>query len=113
MAQKPPLPESNGFVKTLNGMGFMTSTLDEYSQDFARFAPSAPGPALDVGAAYGVATLEALKNGAHVIANDLDVRHLEILRDQTPSDQVSRLTLMPGRFPEELKIDEGCWAQCL
>ncbi len=104
---KMPDPEPNGFVKTLNNMGFMTSQLDRFSQEFADFAPQAPGPVLDVGAAYGVATLEALNKGARVIANDIDSRHLEILRDRVPEPNKTRLELLAGAFPEELTVKPG------
>lgn len=99
-----PDPESNGFVKTLNNMGYMTSTLDPYSEEFVRFAPQAPGPALDIGAAYGVATLAALKAGARVCANDLDPRHLEILFARTPYEQRGRLELKCGSFPDGIEF---------
>ena len=33
-----PEVESTGFIKTLNNMGYMTSTLDEFSQAFVDFA---------------------------------------------------------------------------
>src|SRR3989338_9876850 len=95
-----PKPEPNGFVRTLNNMGYMTSGLDPYSQAFVDFAPGAPGPCLDVGAAYGVASLNALSNGAKVIANDIDERHLEILRARALERLRERLTLMPGSFPD-------------
>ncbi len=81
-----PVAEPNGFIKTLNNMGYMTSTLDPYSMAFADFAPAAPGPCLDVGAAYGVASLVALANGARMIANDIDGRHLRILLDRAPAE---------------------------
>lgn len=97
---KMPSPEPNGFVKTLNNMGYMTSRLDAYSQAFVDFAPAAPGPALDIGAAYGIASLAALGNGARVIANDIEERHLEILRERAPARLRTRLTLMPGSFPD-------------
>ena len=97
-----PQPESNGFIRTLNNMGYMTSALDLYSQAFVDFAPESPGPYLDVGAAYGIASLAALRNGATVVANDIDARHLEILRDRTPETMRSRLTLLPGDFPDEI-----------
>ena len=102
-----PEAESNGFVRTLNNMGFMTSTLDEYSTEFTRFAAKAPGPALDIGAAYGIATIPAIRNGARVIANDIDARHLEILKQRLTEREQQQLTLMPGRFPEELTIAEN------
>lgn len=101
-----PPAEPNGFVPTLNGMGYMTSGLDPYSQAFVDFAPSAPGPVLDVGAAYGVASLAALAAGARVLANDLDPRHLEILRERA-KDEAKALTLLPGAFPDGLDIPEG------
>ena len=41
-------------------------------------------PILDIGAAYGVNTIPALKNGATVIANDLEQSHLDILVVNTP-----------------------------
>lgn len=106
-AKKMPDPEPNGFVKTLNNMGYMTSGLDAYSQAFVDFAPSAPGPVLDIGAAYGVASLAALNNGARVIANDIDARHLDILRERAPERLRSRLTLMPGSFPEGIDFAPG------
>lgn len=104
---KMPEPEPNGFIKTLNNMGYMTSTLDAYSRAFVDFAPRAPGPCLDVGAAYGVATLATLASGARVIANDVDERHLTILRDRAPEAHRPRLTLAPGDFPGKLDFAEG------
>lgn len=93
-----------GLVPTLNGMGFMLARLDEISQAFVEFAAgAAPGPALDVGAAYGVATLAALRRGAHVIANDIEPRHLEILQTRVPAGQRPRLTIRPGAFPGGLE----------
>lgn len=97
-----PEPEPSGFVKTLNNMGFMTSTLDPFSAEFVEFSKMAPGPVLDIGAAYGVASLAALKQGAKVIANDVDDRHLSILFDRTEPGSRANLSLACGSFPEEL-----------
>jgi SAM-dependent methyltransferase len=99
-----PDPEPNGFIKTLNNMGYMTSTLDPFSRDFVAYSVEAPGPVLDIGAAYGVATIQALKAGAAVIANDIDIRHLDILRSRVPVALRSRLTLLPGKFPDEISV---------
>ena len=99
-----PAAEPNGFVKTLNNMGFMTSSLDPYSKAFTQFAAQGPGPALEVGAAYGIATLEALEQGSRVIANDIEPRHLEILASRVPPHVKEFLTLIPGRFPEDLNF---------
>ncbi len=105
--QKAPQPESSGFVKTLNNMGYMTSSLDPFSRQFVEFALRSPGPALDVGAAYGVASLAALELGATVISNDIDARHLEVLRSRVPAAQLDRLTTIAGAFPGELKLGKG------
>jgi ribosomal protein L11 methylase PrmA len=47
--------------------------------EFLRFLSSSPSRtvALDIGAAYGVATIAALRTGAEVIANDIDEIHLQ------------------------------------
>ncbi len=106
-AFKMPEAERNGFVKTLNNMGYMTSTLDPFSLEFVVFAPEAPGPSLEIGAAYGVATLPALAQGASVIANDIDARHLQILIDRVPEAHRPRLSIMHGSFPEEIRLENG------
>lgn len=110
---KMPQPEPNGFVKTLNNMGYMTSTLDPFSAAFVNFAPGAPGPALDIGAAYGVATIAALNGGAHVVANDVDPRHLEILLERTPSQQRNHLELKAGSFPEDVDFSPKAFGAIL
>lgn len=102
-----PVAEPNGFVKTLNNMGFMTSTLDVFSKEFVEFSPKASGPVLDIGAAYGVASLPALESGARVIVNDIDPRHLDILRERAPESARSRLELAPGAFPDGLSFAPG------
>lgn len=102
-----PAPQPDGFIKTLNSMGYMTSTLDPYSRAFIDFTVKAPGPALDIGAAYGIASLAALEQGATVVANDLDPRHLEILAGRVLAKDRDRLRLAPGAFPGELDFPDG------
>ena len=99
-------PPNDGWIPTLNKMGFMTTTLDPVSVSFTKFATQAPGPALEIGAAYGIATLEALKQGAKVIANDIDERHLKLLEEQVPDEQKSNLTLKAGKFPTDLDFNK-------
>jgi SAM-dependent methyltransferase len=62
---------------------------------------------LDVGAAFGVASIPALESGATVIANDMELRHLEILWERTPERLRSHLILNAGRFPEDLSFAEN------
>ena len=49
----------------------------------------------------------ALSNGAEVIANDVDGRHLDILRERAVKRLRARLTLMPGSFPDGIDFVPG------
>jgi SAM-dependent methyltransferase len=102
------VPFDDNFERTLNGTGYMIRSLDELSGRFVDFAANgAPGPALDVGAAYGVATLAALARGARVVANDVEPRHLEVLASRVPTEDRDRLTLLPGAFPDDVELAQG------
>lgn len=104
--QKPlkmPFSE-NGFIPTLNHYGYMLNTPDPYSSMFIEHAGKASGFVLDIGAAYGVATLPALEKGAHVIASDLDERHLKILWERTSLSLRPRLIMKAGIFPTEVSF---------
>jgi SAM-dependent methyltransferase len=83
-------------------MGYMTTSLDRYSQAFVDFCTPRK-KVLEIGAAYGVATLEALKKGATVVANDIDSRHVEILAERAGS-LASQLQLNSQAFPNELQF---------
>lgn len=98
--------DQTGFVKTLNNMGFMTSDLDPYSQMFVDNSVKTHLPCLDIGCAFGVASIPALANGAKIIANDIDPRHLEILKNNVPISQRRRLKLASNIFPEDLHFEE-------
>ena len=96
------LPKSTvpGLIPTLNNTGWMTETLDEYSRTFTEYAGTVRGECLDIGCAYGVATLPALANGARVLASDLEPRHLEILAERVPAADRPRFRSQPGRLPD-------------
>ncbi|MBA3814663.1 MAG: MFS transporter [Alphaproteobacteria bacterium] len=102
-----PFLPSNDLKITLNKQGYMLTNLHEYSQAFVDFSPAAPGPVLDIGAAYGVASIPALQAGAHVIANDMDIRHLKILEQNAPESSLKRLELRAGRIPGEVSFSEN------
>lgn len=104
-----PLPERDGKVKTLNAMGFMNPSLDFIVEDFIDFAAEAQYPVLDGGAAYGVATIPALKAGATVIANDIDTRHLQlIVKDQHLSHaEKQRLFLNDRALPNDVNFPKN------
>lgn len=103
-----PTPHSSDdLIVTLNKQGYMLTSLHEYSEAFVDFSPKAPGPVLDIGAAYGVASIPALKNGAHVIANDIDSRHLKILKQNTPKGYLKNLELRTGKIPGKIHFMEN------
>jgi SAM-dependent methyltransferase len=101
-ASDPLLPKSTvpGLIPTLNHTGWMTEGLDRVSQGFVDYAGTCDAEVLDIGCAYGVATLPALAAGARVLAADMEQRHLEILVQRVPPAQRVRLrtqhALMPG-----------------
>ena len=108
---KIPEAEQKGFIPTLNQMGFMTSNLDSFSEEFITFSSSSwagsSNLSLEIGAAYGVAALKALEKGAHIIANDLHQDHLTLLQDKVPQNLKKNLTLLPGSFPEDIELKDN------
>ncbi len=110
---KMPARFSEYLVMTLNGRGPSSTYIDDYAKQFIQYAAEQTGPVLELGAAYGFVTIEALKKGATVIANDIEPRHLQILYNQTPPGCRSRLTLLPGEFPSDLNLANqslfGCY----
>lgn len=99
-----PAPASDGKIPTLNQKGYMTPESDKLSNDFIECA-AAWGkkgiPSVDVGAAYGIISLLALEKGAILIANDVEKRHLLILRKNASKRNLSRLFLNTRSFPEQ------------
>jgi SAM-dependent methyltransferase len=87
---------------TVNKMGWGSEFPHEINLAFAEFAAECKHPVLDIGAGFGAATLAALKKGATVIANDLDVFHLESLAASVPQEARNRVEMLPGRFPRDL-----------
>lgn len=82
--------------------------MNEVSEMFVDFCASTDLalPVLDVGAAYGVASIPALAAGATVIANDSEMGHLRILKDNTPDEDRKRLVLLGGKFPRHVHLGE-------
>jgi SAM-dependent methyltransferase len=93
------------YERTQNQMGYMTTLIDEIGHAFLKFAETTSSNVLDIGAAYGHVVLEAARRNISIIANDLDPHHLEILYERASETQRSFITLLPGRFPEELYFE--------
>lgn len=106
----PAMPEATdrGMVPTLNNKGFMSTSLDPVSAAFTVYSGQAKGWSLDVGCAYGIATLAALQNGAKLIACDMELGHVQVLLsevDETARERVLGVTscmpqiaFRPGSF---------------
>ena len=99
-----PVADGGGFIPTLNRFGWMATELDSISNEFLSFSKTQTLPVLDIGTAYGHATLLALKGGAKVIANDIDDRHLSILLESVPPELRGNLTLDNNRFPNQMNF---------
>ncbi|WP_338636535.1 class I SAM-dependent methyltransferase [Spirobacillus cienkowskii] len=94
---------SKYFIQTLNKTGYaLSEVLDEISQNFIESSKSCTLPVLEIGAAFGVVSLECLKQGATVIANDIDENHLKILKNNANINS-NKLILMPCDF-EDIKL---------
>lgn len=89
-------------IPTRNHTGWTSNELNELSALFVEFCAGVERPVLDIGAALGVATLEALAAGATVIANDLEGSHLAEIGRSAPPESARRLVLIPARFPRQL-----------
>lgn len=105
------------FTRTHNPLGGCTTTpCDPFSQRFIEHAAEASNNGakiLEIGAAFGAATLAAIAKGATVFCNDIDACNLAVVRQrylESRSEQgspsvtgdESRLTLIPGALPQEL-----------
>jgi SAM-dependent methyltransferase len=95
----------NDMLKTLNSMGYSSNIPNVITQKFIDFSKTSSLPVLDIGAAFGVATIPALESGAFVIANDLEIKHLKILSKNIPDQLKKRLTCIHGGFPEDLNLE--------
>lgn len=97
----------DNLYQTLNNTGYMFENLTAYGKEFIEFCSTVDSPVLDIGAAYGVATLPALEKGAYVIANDIDHNHLVLLKSRVPETYHQNLELRGGKFPTEIDFPEN------
>lgn len=114
MHDKDWLPESPiaGLVPTMNNTGWMTESLDEISTAFTDFAGGRDDESLDMGCAYGIATLAALDKGARVFACDIEPQHLDILARRVPAAVRDRFRSRPGALPD-VDFDAGSFGAIL
>ena len=100
--EHPDMPRQwvKGLVPTMNDKGFMFEVLDDYADEFIAFAGASEYEAAEIGCAYGVATIAALRAGATITACDMDPRHLDVLKSRAPSALHERLSLVTGQLPD-------------
>lgn len=112
--EHPDMPKQwvEGLVPTMNDKGFMFEVIDTYAEAFIDFAGQTDGPCLEIGCAYGVATLPALKRGGLITACDMDQRHLDVLESRVPESLRPNLTLQTGTLPA-IDLPEGHFAGLL
>jgi chorismate-pyruvate lyase/SAM-dependent methyltransferase len=85
-------------IATKNKNGF-TYSLTSFGQAFVDFAAGSDAPVVDVGCAYGIATLPALLNGAKVIAVDIEQKHLQSIERSVSPSLRENLTTVNAPFP--------------
>ncbi|WP_310619794.1 class I SAM-dependent methyltransferase [Flexibacterium corallicola] len=91
---------------TTNNRG-VTVSLSKASRDFVEFTSQIDKPAIDMGCAFGVATLPVLKKRKHIIACDLSEEHLATLRQETPKELLPYLQTQAGCFPQDFQFEES------
>ena len=106
---KPEPDQSGTLIPTMNNQGFMTSrAIDAFTLQFierAKHSAMHDGRVLEIGAAYGIATLEALAQGATVFCNDLEPAHLAVVEKEHAKRAKGVLVSVPGAFPGELVFE--------
>lgn len=113
----PEFKEKTGqFTKTHNPSGgFTTTPCDPFSKEFIEYAISVAkdgGRVLEVGAAFGAASIQALEKGVTVFCNDIEPQNLAVIRKRCSQElklsphavtgDDTKLVLIPGSFPDEL-----------
>lgn len=104
MTSKPASPPATwgrpGMIPTLNGTGFMFEVRDSFTDDFISYSGQTTLPVLELGCAYGVASIPALEAGARVTASDMEPQHLEILKSKVPEHLLGNLELVVATLPQ-------------
>jgi SAM-dependent methyltransferase len=96
------------YIRTVNQTGFATTYLDEICKSCLDFSRGKSQPVLEIGCAYGVASLALLKQGNFVIANDTAQGHLDVLEKSAADLKLSdHLEVVCGEFPDGVLLKEN------
>ena len=74
-----PPPAEDGRIPVFNGDGYASPNPHPLSQEFVSFSSTIKSPVLDIGAAFGLTSINALKKGATVICNEKEKKQLEYI----------------------------------
>ena len=74
-----PSPAEDGRIPVFNGDGYASPNPHPLSQEFVSFSSTIKSPVLDIGAAFGLTSINALKKGATVICNEKEKKQLEYI----------------------------------
>lgn len=98
--------DDNGMIPTLNRMGHMFVHPDRLTQEFIVDAQHCVGEVLEIGSAFGVASLPVLLSGKTMTVNDLDSRHLDFISSQLPEPMRHLMRPLPGHFPHQVSLPQ-------
>lgn len=100
--------------ETKNAYGWMDNPLDPISIEFINDTKMKANPVVfEIGAGTGLASLEALKNGATVWVNDLEAKHLNLFAEKVPAKFAKNYKLVPGDFPDALTLPKDTFDNIL
>ena len=102
-----PEEYNKGIIFTLNRCGIICAYLNPAQKAFIDFAKNSPGPLVDIGCAYGVATRPAIANGGQIIAIDSSPEHLAILENSLPHIWKNQLQTINKYFPSQAVLPSG------
>lgn len=109
LPQDPPVSKTGKSLLTYNKQGFdvvdpVTAEKSFLIQAILNFSKNASHPILEVGGGYGRLSKMILEQGATVIENDLDLRHLIYGRKLVEPKLREHLYLNTYRFPREMTL---------
>ncbi len=97
---------SGSFISSISADGgFILSKLDQYTEDFVRYAVSINGRGLNIGSGYGIVERISLLMGAkEIMCNDICTEQLSVIKSLTPPNYQTKLHFVEGSFPDEIKL---------
>ncbi|TNF66407.1 MAG: class I SAM-dependent methyltransferase [Gammaproteobacteria bacterium] len=88
-------------IETKNQHG-STFPITPYIEKFLNHIKQASCDVLDIGAAFGITTIPCIDYGAKVTAMDMEESHLNAIKHKVAAEDLQRLKLVHGIFPEDV-----------